>query len=44
MADSPERVFTSGILDRVFEVNVRRFQTPNGWQYYCEGKTPPSPQ
>lgn len=44
MADSPERVFTSGILDQVFEVNVRRFQTPNGWQYYCEGKTPPSPQ
>ena len=43
MADSPERVFTSGILDRVFEVNVRRFQTPNGWQYYCEGQTPPSP-
>lgn len=44
MADSPERVFTSGILDQVFEVNVRRFQTSNGWQYYCEGKTPPSPQ
>ena len=44
MADSPERVFTSGILDQVFEVEVRRFQTPNGWQYYCEGKTPPSPQ
>ena len=44
MAERPERVFSCGILVRVFEVNVRRFQTPNGWQYFGEGKTPPSPQ
>lgn len=44
MADSPEKVFASGVLDRVFGVEVRRFQTPSGWQYYCEEKRPPSPQ
>ena len=44
MADSPEKVFASGVLDRVFGVEVRRFQTPNGWQYYCEERRPPSPQ
>lgn len=31
----PETVFASGCLDRAFGVAVRRFQTPDGWQYYC---------
>lgn len=36
MADTPEKVYESGLLNQIFEVNVGRFQTPNGWQYYCE--------
>ena len=32
---SPEEVFSSGVLDQVFGVGVRRMQTPEGWQYYC---------
>ena len=32
---SPEEVFSSGVLDQVFGVAVRRMQTPEGWQYYC---------
>lgn len=43
-ADRPERVYEAGVLDRVFGVSVGRMQTPGGWQYYCEGRTPPSPQ
>ena len=31
-----EQVFTSGILDRVFRVQVCRAQTEHGWLYYCE--------
>ena len=32
---SPDEVFFSGVLDRVFGVSVRRMETPEGWQYYC---------
>ena len=32
---SPDEVFSSGVLDRVFGVSVRRMETPEGWQYYC---------
>ena len=32
---SPEEVFSSGVLDQVFGVSVRRMETPEGWQYYC---------
>ena len=32
---SPEEVFSSGVLDQVFGVGVRRMETPEGWQYYC---------
>lgn len=35
-AGTPEEVFTSGCLDRVFGVQVRRFRTETGWQYYYE--------
>lgn len=31
---TPEEVFQSGLLDRVFGVAVRRMETPGGWQYY----------
>lgn len=31
-----EEVFESGILDRVFEIKLRRVQTESGWQYYYE--------
>lgn len=33
-----EEVFTSGCLNRVFGVNVNRFYTEKGWQYYYETK------
>lgn len=33
-AGTPEEVFQSGCLDRVFGAAVRRVRTPDGWQYY----------
>lgn len=36
---TPEEVFQSGLLDRVFGVAVRRMETPGGWQYYCDRKS-----
>ena len=33
---TPEEVFQSGLLDRVFGVAVHRVETPGGWQYYTE--------
>lgn len=33
---TPEEVFQSGLLDRVFGLSVRRVMTPGGWQYYYE--------
>lgn len=34
--DTPEEIFHSGLLDRVFGVSVRRVETPGGWQYYYD--------
>ena len=31
-----EEVFSSGVLDRVFGVTVKRVRTDSGWRYYCE--------
>ncbi len=31
-----EQVFSSGILNQVFRVQVRRVQTEQDWLYYCE--------
>ena len=36
--DVPEAVYGSGVLDRVFGVNVHRVPTPYGTQYYCTEK------
>ena len=33
---NPEEVFSSGILDEVFDVYVRRVYTEDGWIYYCK--------
>lgn len=33
--DVPESVYESGVLDKVFDVNVRCVDTPDGKQYYC---------
>lgn len=33
---TPEEVFQSGLLERVFGVAVRRVETPGGWQYYYD--------
>lgn len=35
---SPEEVFLSGCLDRVFCVRLQRVQTPEGWKYYFSRK------
>lgn len=32
---SPEEIYTSRVLDQAFGISLRRFQTENGWQYYC---------
>lgn len=37
---TPETIFTSGILEQVFSVNLRRFSTDSGWHYYCEEAKP----
>ena len=34
----PETVYESGILDRVFGVNIHRMDTPHGPRYYCTEK------
>lgn len=34
MADSPERVFQSGVLDQIFDLQVKRIETEDGWRYY----------
>ena len=34
--DTPDAVFRSGILDRVFGVSLGRTQTEQGWQYYYD--------
>ena len=33
---TPEEVFSSGKMDEVFGVKVKRVRTERGWQYYCE--------
>lgn len=32
---APERIFESGVLQKVFQVELERVQTKKGWQYYC---------
>ena len=36
--DTPEKVYESGVLDQVFDINVHRMETPHGMQYYCTAK------
>lgn len=36
MAGRPDEVYESSVLEEVFGVSVRRAETENGWQYYCE--------
>lgn len=33
---TPDEVFSSGELDRVFRIRIRRMQTDSGWHYYYE--------
>lgn len=35
MVDTPEAVYRSGVLNRVFGVSLERVETAHGWQYYC---------
>lgn len=34
-ADAPWKIYKSGVLQRVFEVEVHCMETPHGRQYYC---------
>ena len=34
MTGTPEEVFSSGVLERVFQARLRRMETESGWQYY----------
>lgn len=36
--DSPDAVYQSSVLERVFQVGVHRMNTPHGLQYYCTPK------
>ena len=36
LAGSPEEIYHSHVLDRVFHVRVRRVAVDSGWQYFCE--------
>lgn len=31
---TPDAIYTSGILDEVFQITLRRIRTESGWQYY----------
>lgn len=33
---TPEAIFDSGMIDKVFGVKLGRVQTESGWRYYCE--------
>lgn len=33
--ETPDAVFASGVLNRVFQVSICRVQTEDGWQHYC---------
>jgi ABC-type cobalamin/Fe3+-siderophores transport system ATPase subunit len=33
--DIPQKVYESGVLDEVFDINVHKMDTPHGVQYYC---------
>lgn len=39
-AGTPEEVFSSGVLNRVFSVKVMRMDTGGTWQYYYEEAEP----
>ena len=36
LAGSPDEIYSSHILDRVFQVRVCRVAADSGWQYFCE--------
>ena len=37
---TPEELFSSGMIDRVFRVRLKRAETEHGWRYYCEEGSP----
>ena len=36
LADTPEAVYQSGVLDKAFAVRVCRVLAGGSWQYFCE--------
>lgn len=34
MCGTPEEIYTSGVVEQVFEIGLDRIQTTNGWQYF----------
>lgn len=39
-AATPEEIYASGRIPQVFGVALNRAETPSGWRYYCEERTP----
>ena len=37
---TPEELYASGMVDKVFHVKLGRIQSDAGWRYYCETGTP----
>lgn len=37
---TPEEIFSTGILEQVFSIKLRRFPADGGWRYYCEEADP----
>ena len=33
---TPEEIYDSGVLERVFAIRQGRTRTERGWRYYCE--------
>lgn len=36
--DTPDEIYASGVLDKIFHVEVHSVETPHGRQYYCTTK------
>ena len=33
---SPDEVYSTGLIDRIFNIKLRRIMTDGGWHYYYE--------
>jgi iron complex transport system ATP-binding protein len=35
-SDTPERLYASGAVEKVFQIRLGRIMTQTGWRYYCD--------